>query len=148
MKPVTHAQPPIPHGERQRGSAAFAFLCLHITQRAQHVPLPALLPINIPAAGFKPKADIRLEITPRIEEGRLIFLSLYRTVLPLLLRRRGLLFINFSETGDANKAEKSVCQVSSVKRWLNHYNHGPDNILPADGRHTRPVGVQLRIPSV
>ncbi len=55
------------HGERQRVACG---CCLHITQRAQHTfgvsPVTAFR-INIPAAGFKTRADIRLEITPRIE---------------------------------------------------------------------------------
>ncbi|GAR60046.1 hypothetical protein NGUA15_01820 [Salmonella enterica] len=105
VEPVTHAPAADTHGERQRVTCGFRF-CLHITQCAQHtfgVSLGHGFRINIPAAGFKTQVDIRLEITPRIEESRLIFH--FAALCCRFCYDIAVFFINFSETGDANKAE-------------------------------------------
>ncbi|CXA48336.1 Uncharacterised protein [Salmonella enterica subsp. enterica serovar Typhi] len=105
VEPVTHAPAADTHGERQRVTCSFRF-CLHITQRAQHtfsVSLGHGFRINIPAAGFKTQVDIRLEIAPRIEEGRLIFHFAAQRC--RFCYDVAVFFINFSETGDTNKTK-------------------------------------------
>ncbi|CNU35107.1 Uncharacterised protein [Salmonella enterica subsp. enterica serovar Bovismorbificans] len=105
VEPVTHAPAADTHGERQRVTCGFRF-CLHITQRAQQtlgVRLSYSLRIHIPAADIKAEVDIRLEVAPWVEEGRLIFHFAAQRC--RFCYDIAVFCINFSETGDANKAK-------------------------------------------